>query len=136
MKAESTIKPVAPFKIENIGEEYVNIRFYTDVIKKEVIDEEDDTEIWQYNEYLLQNIRNRLGLKENIETNYDSWLQMAIEKENEPKPETEREKMLSLEKENKQLGIEISEREIQEIVQGQQISELEIQILQLQGGSM
>lgn len=136
MKAESTIKPVAPFKIENIGEEYVNIRFYTDVIKKEVIDEEDDTEIWQYNEYLLQNIRNRLGLKENIETNYDSWLQMAIEKENEPKPETEREKMLSLEKENKQLGIKISEREIQEIIQGQQISDLEIRLLELQMGGM
>jgi len=43
---------------------------------------------------------------------------------------------LTLQKDNRQLGIEISEREIQEIVQGQQISELEIQILQLQGGSM
>lgn len=134
MKAESTIKPVAPFKIENIGKEYVNIRFYTDVIKKEVIDEEDDTEIWQYNEYLLQNIRNRSGLKENIETNYDSWLQMAIEKENEPRPETEREKIIRLEKENRQLGVELSEREIQEIAQGQQISNLEIKLLELQGG--
>lgn len=36
--------------------------------------------------------------------------------------------------ENQQQGIELSEREIQEITQGQQISDLEIQLLELQGG--
>ena len=36
---------------------------------------------------------------------------------------------LNLEQENQRLGVELSEREIQEIVQGQQISELEIMIL-------
>lgn len=36
--------------------------------------------------------------------------------------------------ENQRLGIEMSEREIQEIIQGQQLSDLEIQILELQLG--
>lgn len=41
-----------------------------------------------------------------------------------------------LKKENEQLGIELSEREIQEIIQGIQISELEIQLLELQLGGV
>ena len=41
---------------------------------------------------------------------------------------------VNLEQENRQQGIELSEREIQEIVQGRQISDLEIQLLELQGG--
>ena len=36
--------------------------------------------------------------------------------------------------ENQQQGIELSEREIQEIIQGQQMSDLDIQLLELQGG--
>lgn len=36
---------------------------------------------------------------------------------------------VNLEQENQQQGVELSEREIQEIIQGQQISELEIMIL-------
>ncbi len=36
--------------------------------------------------------------------------------------------------ENQQQGIEISEREINEIMLGRQISDLEIQLLELQGG--
>ena len=134
MKAESTIKP-APYSIEGKGE-YVDIRFCTDIRKKELNHEEGTEDIWVYNEYLLKNIRHRPRLEEEIETNYNEWLQLAIDKENEPKPETEREKMLSLEKENKQLGIEISEREIQEIIQGRQISDLEIQLLELQLGGV
>lgn len=65
------------------------------------------------------------------------------------KPLAER-KAIQLEKENQQLGIELSEREIQEIiqgiaiyereineiVQGVQISDLEIQLLELQLGGM
>lgn len=35
----------------------------------------------------------------------------------------------ALNEENQNLGMEVSEREIQEIIQGQQISELEIMIL-------
>lgn len=132
MKAESTIKP-AQFKIEGEGE-YVNVRFYANITTKEKEDPEDNTTIWEYDEYLLQSIRNRPNLKETIKDNYSDWLQMAIEKENEPRPETEREKIIRLEKENRQLGVELSERELQEIAQGQQISNLEVKILELRGG--
>ena len=38
--------------------------------------------------------------------------------------------------ENQQQGIELSEREIQEITQGQQISDLEIQLSELQLGGI
>lgn len=130
MRAESNIKPESPFIIEVIGD-MASVRFFTDITKKI----KEDEEVWEYNEYLLT-VRNRPGLKEAIEKNYDKWLQLAIDKEKEPKPETEREKILRLEKENKLLGIEISEREIQEIILGQQISELEIQLLELQIGGM
>ena len=44
--------------------------------------------------------------------------------------------LLQLKKENEQLGKEISEREINEIIQGTQISDLEIQLLELQLGGI
>lgn len=43
---------------------------------------------------------------------------------------------LQFKKENEQQGIAISEREINEIIQGMQISDLEIQLLELQLGGM
>lgn len=43
---------------------------------------------------------------------------------------------LQIAKENEQQGVELSEREIQEIIQGQQISDLEIQLLELQLGGI
>ena len=42
--------------------------------------------------------------------------------------------LLQLKKENEQQGVGISEREINEIIQGMQISDLEIQLLELQLG--
>lgn len=44
--------------------------------------------------------------------------------------------MLELKKENEQQGIELSEREINEVIQGMQISDLEVQILEIQLGGM
>ena len=43
---------------------------------------------------------------------------------------------IQLQKENERLGIELSEREISEIVQGTQISELEIKLLEMEMGGM
>ena len=126
MRAESNIKPESPFIIEVIGD-MASVRFFSDITKKI----KEDEEVWEYNEYLLT-VRNRPGLKETIENNYDEWLKLAIKKEKEPKPECEREKLLRLEEDNQLLGIELSEREIQEIIQGQLISDLEIQLLELQ----
>lgn len=44
-------------------------------------------------------------------------------------------KQLQVQKENQQQGIELSEREIQEIIQGQEISDLDIRVLTLEGGN-
>ncbi len=132
MKAESTIRPVAPFEIE-INGEVATVIFYTNITKKEEVLEEGEPEKYTYDEYRLD-ITNRSNLSASIEQNYDAWLQIAIEKENEAEPETDKEKILRLEKENKQLDVELSEREINEIMLGVQISDLEIQLLELKGG--
>ena len=47
-----------------------------------------------------------------------------------------KESEIKLTQESVNLGIELSEREIQEITQGQQISDIEIQLLELQLGGM
>lgn len=43
---------------------------------------------------------------------------------------------VNLEQENQQQGVELSEREINEIIIGVQISDIEIQLLELQLGGM
>lgn len=43
---------------------------------------------------------------------------------------------IDLEQQNRELGVEISEREINEVVQGLQLSDLEIQLLELQLGGI
>ena len=70
----------------------------------------------------------------NIPEGLGSMQSDYVEKELFPEGYTHPLGNLKLQKENKELGIQMSEREIQEISQGQQISSLEIQMLELQGG--
>lgn len=70
----------------------------------------------------------------NIPDGFGSAINSYVEKEIFPEGYTHPLGNLKLQKENKELGIQMSEREIQEISQGQQISSLEIQMLELQGG--
>ena len=44
-------------------------------------------------------------------------------------------RQLQVQKENQEQGIGLSEREIQEIIQGQEISDLDIRVLTLEGGN-
>lgn len=133
MRAESTIKPRFPFEVIEFDETELII-FYTNVQKQEVMEESEVIiEKYVYDEYRLE-VPKRPNLEANVQENYEAWLELAIEKENEPRPETASEKLARIEKENKQLGIELSEREINEIIQGLQISDLEIQLLELQIG--
>lgn len=136
MKAESNIMPAEPFEIEQLGE-VCNIRFFQNVETADPV-EEDENVKYSYDEYLLTKVRYRNNLQQQVSSSYQSWLELAIKKENEPKPKTDKEKILRLEKENNTLGIELSEKEIEGIIQGMQISDLEIQILQLQsqGGTV
>ena len=99
MLAESTVKPVVLFDIEGDGD-LVDLRFYGNVVKKEV-ENEGDAEIWQYDEYLIEGITNRPNLREIIGFNYDMWLSLAMSNAGKPRSETDKEKILRLEQEDR-----------------------------------
>lgn len=134
MKAESTVRPQRLFEIERSGERARVIFF--DNVEEFYVRNEDDTESLRYR-YDTFNIEvlDRSNLEESVLTNLEEWKNAAIEKENEVPKETDKEKIARLEKENKQLGVDLSEREINEIVLGIQLSDLEIQLLELKGGN-
>ena len=130
MKAESTVRPNSPFEIEQ-NADVATIIFYENIEEKQ----EEDQIKYIYDEYRID-IPYRPNLEESINKNIQAWLQKAFEKENEPKPISDKEKIAILNEQNNQLGVQISEREINEIVLGMQMSDLEIQILELQMGGM
>ena len=70
----------------------------------------------------------------NIPDGFGSMLSNYVENGTFPESFNHPLRKLQAYKENIQQGIELSEREIQEIIQGRQISDLEIQLLELQGG--
>ena len=130
MKAESTVRPNSPFEIEQ-NADMATIIFYENIEEKQ----EEDQLKYTYDEYRID-IPYRPNLEESINKNIQAWIQKAIEKENEPKPISDKEKIAILNEQNNQLGVQISEREINEIVLGMQLSDLEIQILELQMGGI
>ena len=130
MKAESTVRPNSPFEIEQ-NADMATIIFYENIEEKQ----EEDQIKYTYDEYRID-IPYRPNIEESINKNIQAWLQKAIEKENEPKPISDKEKIAILNEQNNQLGVQISEREINEIVLGMQMSDLEIQILELQMGGI
>lgn len=134
MKAESTVRPQRLFEIERSGERARVIFF--DNVEEFYVRNEDDTESLRYR-YDTFNIEvlDRSNLEESVLANLEEWKNAAIEKENEVPKETDKEKIARLEKENRQLGVDLSEREINEIVFGIQLSDLEIQLLELKGGN-
>ena len=134
MKAESTVRPQRLFEIERSGERARVIFF--DNVEEFYVRDEDDTESLRYR-YDTFNIEvlDKSNLEESVLANLEEWKNAAIEKENEVPKETDKEKIARLEKENRQLGVDLSEREINEIVFGIQLSDLEIQLLELKGGN-
>ena len=130
MKAESTVRPSLPFEIEQ-NADMATIIFYQNIEEKQ----EEDQIKYIYDEYRID-IPYRPNLEESINKNIQAWRQKAIEKENQPKPISDKEKIAILNEQNNQLGVQISEREINEIVLGMQLSDLEIQILELQMGGI
>lgn len=130
MKAESTVRPNSPFEIEQ-NADMATIIFYENIEEKQ----EEDQIKYTYDEYRID-IPYRPNLEESINKNIQAWLQKAIKKENEPKPVSDKEKIAILNEQNSQLGVQISEREINEIMLGMQLSDMEIQILELQMGGI
>ena len=134
MKAESTVRPNLPFEIEQ-NADVATVIFYENVEEKQEELQEGDLVKYTYDEYRIE-IPFRANLKDVINKNLQAWLRRAIEKEKEPKPVSDKEKIAILNEQNNQLGVQISEREINEIVLGMQLSDLEIQILELQMGGI
>ena len=134
MKAESTVRPNSPFEIEQ-NADMATVIFYQNIEEKQEEPQEEDQIKYIYDEYRID-IPYRPNIEESINKNIQAWLQKAIEKENEPKPISDKEKIAILNEQNNQLGVQISEREINEIVLGMQLSDLEIQILELQMGGI
>ncbi len=134
MKAESTVRPQRLFEIERSGERARVIFF--DNVEEFYVRNEDDTESlrFRYDTFNIE-VLDRSNLEESVLANLEEWKNAAIEKENEVPKETDKEKIARLEKENRQLGVDLSEREINEIVFGIQLSDLEIQLLELKGGN-
>lgn len=93
MRAESTIKP-AEYAIEVIGDVAI-VTLYQNIVSKEV--EDDKALKWEYDYYTLT-VKNRPNLSSNVYANFEAWLDAAIEKENEPKYENDKEIILRLEK--------------------------------------
>ena len=105
MKAESTVRPNLPFEIEQ-NADMATIIFYQNIEEKQEEPQEGDQIKYIYDEYRID-IPYRPNIEESINKNIQAWLQKAIEKENEPKPISDKEKIAILNEQNKILRIEI-----------------------------
>ena len=134
MKAESTVRPQRLLEIASSGERGRVIFF--DNVEEYYVRNEDDTESlrFRYDTFNIE-VLDRSNLEESVLNNIEEWKNAAIEKENDVPKDTDKEKIARLEKKNRQLGVDLSEREINEIVFGIQLSDLEIQLLELRGGN-
>lgn len=126
MQASSNIKPHALFEIEVWGD-MSTIIFYPEYpVFVAKLDEEGDVQ-YEYEMHRLE-VPSREGLVDAVETNYESWLNMAKVKENEPKLETDKEKVLRLESENKMLENKLAQQDsiLEEVLFGIIPSMLEV----------
>lgn len=118
MKAESTIKPPVGnnFLIEQTGNGKCTIHFYEN-IEENTTDYEDT--IYSFDWYSLEDIPYHENLKSNIKSNKAVWLKKAKEKEFAEPKYTERQL----------LEQDITDLMLENIEQGQQITDLELLIL-------
>lgn len=126
MQANSNIKPSSLFEIEVWGD-MSTIIFYPEYpVFVAKLDEEGDVQ-YEYEMHRLE-VPSREGLVDAVETNYESWLNMAKVKENEPKLETDKEKVLRLESENKMLENKLAQQDsiLEEVLFGIIPSMLEV----------
>ena len=118
MKAESTVKPPLSLKftIEESGGGKCNVHLYENI--EETITKEGDV-IYTYDVYTIENIPYHSALRTNIENERAAWLEMAKASE-EADPEYT---------EIQRLEQDITDQMIENIEQGQYITELELLII-------
>jgi hypothetical protein len=98
MKAKSNVMP-RPFEVDKIGG-LAHISFFSEPVLQ---DDPEEGTYYSYDYYKVV-MPYRPGLKEEIESNYLEWVEFAKGKADEPRQETEKEKILRLEVENTELG--------------------------------
>lgn len=117
MQTESTVKPPSALKflIEETGGGRCNIHFYENI--REGVNPEGDA-LYTYDWYVLEDVPYHPNLKANIKAEKSRWLAIAKEQE-DAEPEYTEFQLLQQ---------EITERMLENIEQGQQITELELLI--------
>lgn len=118
MKAESTIKPPVgnKFLVEQTGNGKCIVHFYENIEEKTT---DDGDTIYSFDWYSLEDIPYHENLKTNIKSNKAVWLKKAKEKESAEPKYTERQL----------LEQDITDLMLENIEQGQQITDLELLIL-------
>lgn len=121
MRSESTVKPpLNGYEIEDIGGGKCNILLYdnvTEVTKSNESNEE--TTAYEYDFYLLGNRTNYENLPNNLSNNLYAWIEMAKVAENAAPQYTEIQQMQQ----------DMTDLMLENIEQGQQITDLELMIL-------
>ena len=122
MRSESTVKPpLSGYEIEDIGGGKCNILLYDNVKETTKVTEESDEEttIYEYDFYLLANRTNYDNLADNLVNNLSAWMAMAKAAENAAPQYTEVQQMQQ----------DMTDIMLENIEQGQQITDLELMIL-------
>jgi hypothetical protein len=94
--------PIAPYELTLKPDNKVDIEFFENVMEVPLTDE-GETMKYEYDYYRLDGIKGRPNLMESLQSNYESWIQKAREKELETPPETERQKIERLELDKQEL---------------------------------
>ena len=79
MKSESNIKPTEPFNTSEPIDGIVTVEFF-DIESIEEKETEDSNIHYEYDYYTLK-IKDRPYLNENLKSNYQAWIQKAIDEE-------------------------------------------------------
>ena len=118
MRAESTIKPPVTlnFLIEQTENGKCNVHFYENITQRTT--EEGDT-LYSFDWYVLENVNYHENLKQNIEENKAVWLKTAKDKENAEPEYTD----------TQRLEQDITDQMLENIEQGQYITDLELLII-------
>lgn len=122
MRSESTVKPpINGYEIEDIGGGLCNILLYDNVTEATKVTEEsnEETTIYEYDFYMLTNRTNYDNLANNLVNNLSTWIAMAKAAENAAPQYTEVQQMQQ----------DMTDLMLENIEQGQQITDLELMIL-------
>lgn len=85
MRAESLQKPVANYEITFIDRDYVEVEFFNNIVEKQKQDEDNTVTVYEFDHYRIK-IRNRSNLIDQLNQNYEQWLQYAISQDPNTEP--------------------------------------------------